>query len=43
MMMEDQKEGAAMKMVEQKDYSSSYSHPYFKPIEKGEGISEITK
>lgn len=35
MMMDDQKEGAAMKMVEQIDYSDSYLHPYFKSIEKG--------
>lgn len=43
MMMDDQKEGAAMKMVEQKDYSDSYMHPYFKSIEKGEPLNEITK
>lgn len=27
-----------LKMVEQKDYSDTYSHPYFKKIEKGEPI-----
>jgi hypothetical protein len=26
------------KMVEQEDFSDTYSHPYFKPIEKGEEI-----
>jgi acyl-CoA-binding protein len=29
-------ENIGLKMVDQKDYSSSYSHPYFKSIEKGE-------
>lgn len=36
-------EAGGLKMVEQKDYSDSYSHPYFKPIEKGEPIVEITR
>lgn len=38
MKVENRYEGSAMKMVEQKDYSNSYSHPYFKAIEKGESI-----
>ena len=29
-------ENIGLKMVDQKDYSSTYSHPYFKSIEKGE-------
>jgi hypothetical protein len=29
-------------MVEQKDYSDTYSHPYFKSIEKGEPLTDIT-
>lgn len=32
-----------MKMVEQKDFSNLYSNPYFKAIEKGEPLPEITK
>lgn len=32
-------ETSALKTVEQKDYSESYSHPYFKAIEKGEPIA----
>jgi hypothetical protein len=28
-------ETSGLKMVEQQDFSGSYSHPYFKPIEKG--------
>lgn len=35
-------EGAALKMVEQTDYSATYSHPYFKSIEKGDPIPNIT-
>ena len=30
-------------MVEQEDFSESYSHPYFKPISKGEEINEVTR
>lgn len=43
MKVENRYEGSAMKMVEQKDYSNSYSHPYFKAIEKGESIQNISK
>jgi acyl-CoA-binding protein len=35
-------ESVGLKMVEQKDYSETYSHPYFKPIEKGHPIPSIT-
>lgn len=31
-----------MKMVEQEDFSDSYSHPYFKPINRDEDLPEIT-
>ena len=30
------KGGFGLKKVEVVDYSDEYSHPYFKPIEKGE-------
>ncbi len=30
-------------MVEQKDFSDNYSHPYFKSIQKGLPIGEITR
>lgn len=30
-------------MVEQKDFSDEYSHPYFKAIEKGQNIEDINK
>jgi hypothetical protein len=30
-------------MVDVIDYSSGYSHPYFKSIEKGEAIEKIEK
>lgn len=32
-----------MKMVEQKDYSNTYSHPYFKLIEKNLPIEQINR
>ena len=31
-----------MKMVEQEDFSQKYEHPYFKPIQKGDDINEIS-
>lgn len=31
-----------MRMVEQEDFSEKYSHPYFKRIEKGEPIEEVS-
>ena len=31
-----------MKMKEQEDFSQKYSHPYFKPMNKGEDISEVS-
>ncbi len=31
-----------MKKVKQEDYSDSYSHPYFKAIEKGGTLEEVT-
>jgi len=34
-------ENVGLKMVQQTDYSGSYSHPYFKMIEKGEDIAVI--
>jgi len=30
-------------MVQQEDFSDSYSHPYFKPINKGKELGEITR
>ena len=36
-------ESAAMRMVEQKDYSEQYSHPYFKAIKQGSPLPHIEK
>jgi hypothetical protein len=40
--MVNKSECTALKMVEQKDFSDEYSHPYFKPILKGEPITSVT-
>ena len=41
MVVKGKQDSFGLKMAVQTDFSDSYSHPYFKRIEKGESIEEI--